>query len=75
MDGYGGTHLSTIIHAPESNLKRAGRDYLACLDLALIKDVALPKRAIDLVRQPDVTAFLADCAARLPGQVAEHGIA
>ncbi|WP_108815704.1 ankyrin repeat domain-containing protein [Loktanella sp. Alg231-35] len=75
INHYGGTLLSTIIHGSENNPTRASRDYLGCLELALKEGVALPKRAIDLAGAPDVAAFLAEWAARFPGQVVEHGIA
>lgn len=75
VNGYGGTLLSTIIHGSENCPERESRDYLGCLRLALDEGVALPKRAIELAGEPDVTEFLADWAERYPGQVVEHGVA
>lgn len=75
VNGYGGTLLSTIIHGSENNPKRAERDHLACLALALKEGVALPRRAVEFAGEPEVAEFLADWAARYPGQVVEHGIA
>lgn len=74
VNGYGGTLLSTIIHGSENNPNGAGRDYLACLQLALEEGVALPKRTIDLAGDPDVSAFLTDWAGRHPGQVVAYGV-
>ena len=74
VNGYGGTLLSTIIHGSENNPERKGRDYVACLELALTEGVALPKRAIDLAGEPHVAAFLADWAEAHPGQVVEGGV-
>lgn len=75
VNGYGGTLLSTIIHGSENNPNRTERDYLGCLELALREGVALPKRAIALAGEPEVSEFLSDWAARHPGQVVEHGVA
>ncbi|MEJ8561379.1 ankyrin repeat domain-containing protein [Yoonia sp. GPGPB17] len=75
VNGYGGTLLSTVIHGSENNPNRAGRDYLGCLELALQEGVALPRRAIELAGEPEVAEFLAEWAARYPGQFVEHGVA
>ncbi|QBY02269.1 hypothetical protein E2K80_17255 [Rhodophyticola sp. CCM32] len=74
INGYGGTLLSTIIHGSENCPERAEREYLTCLELALNEGVALPKRAIDLAGDPDVSAFLTDWARAHPGQVVEGGV-
>lgn len=74
VNGYGGTLLSTIIHGSENNSMRGRRDHLTCLELALNEGVALPKHAIEMAGEPEVADFLADWAARYPGQVVEHGI-
>jgi hypothetical protein len=66
--------LSTIIHGSENNSMRGRRDHLTCLELALNEGVALPKHAIEMAGEPEVADFLADWAARYPGQVVEHGI-
>lgn len=75
VNGYGGTLLSTIIHGSENNPARAGRDYLACLELVLHEGVALPRRAIELAGDPDIATFLTEWAQRKPGQVVEGGVA
>ena len=75
INGYGGTLLSTILHGSENNPSRVGRDYVACLELALREGVALPKRAIELAGDPDCAGFLADWAEAYPGQVVETGVA
>jgi ankyrin repeat protein len=75
INSYGGTLLSTIIHGSENNPNRAGRDYVACLELVLQAGVALPKRAIGLAGDPVVAAFLADWAEAHPGQVVDGGVA
>lgn len=69
VNGYGGTLLSTIIHGSENNPDRDGRDYQACLELALTEGVALPARDIPLVGREDLRAFLEDWAEARPGQV------
>ena len=71
VNDYGGTLLTTIIHGSENNPNREGRDYLACLELALAQGVALPRRAVDLAGDPTVAAFLADWASSYPGQVTD----
>ena len=73
INNYGGTLLSTIIHGSENCPARADRDHIACARLALEQGVALPKRAILLAGEPDMSAFLADWAAAKPGQVVEEG--
>lgn len=73
INAYGGTLLSTIIHGSENCPERAGRNYLGCLQLVLEHGVSLPKRAIEFAGDEDVAAFLADWAARHPGQVVETG--
>ncbi|WP_227286847.1 ankyrin repeat domain-containing protein [Boseongicola sp. H5] len=74
INNYGGTLLSTIIHGSENCPERAERDYLACLELVLKEGVALPRRAIELAGDPDVSEFLADWARAHPGQVVEGGV-
>lgn len=69
VNGYGGTLLSTIIHGSENNPDREGRDYQACLEMALTKGVALPRQQIRLAGREDVSRFLQDWAERYPGQV------
>lgn len=69
VNGYGGTLLSTIVHGSENCPERDGRDYIACLDLALSEGVALPRQQIRLAGREDLRAFLEDWAARFPGQV------
>lgn len=75
INGYGGTLLSTILHGSENNPARAGRDYVGCLELALLEGVALPKRAAMLAGDPECAAFLEDWAEAHPGQVVEGGTA
>lgn len=75
VNGYGGTLLSTIIHGSENNPQRAGRDYVACLDLVLKEGVALPRRAIELAGDPEIGGFLTEWAQSKPGQVVEGGVA
>ncbi|MEM9318851.1 MAG: ankyrin repeat domain-containing protein [Pseudomonadota bacterium] len=74
VNGYGGTLLGTIVHGSENNPARGGRDYIACLRLALVEGVALPKRTIELAGDPECAAFLADWADAHPGQVVEGGV-
>ncbi len=74
INGYGGSLLSTIVHGSENNPNRTGRDYLGCLKLVLEEGVALPKETIGFAGEPEVASFLADWAARHPGQVVAHGI-
>ncbi len=74
VNGYGGTLLSTIIHGSENNPNREGRDYEACLRLALEAGVDLPRRAIQFAGVPELAAFLADWAEAHPDQVVEHGV-
>ena len=69
VNGYGGGLLSTIIHGSENNPSAEGRDYLACLELALTEGVALQRREIAGAGREDVSAFLEDWAERFPGQV------
>ncbi|SNR25049.1 ankyrin repeat domain-containing protein [Puniceibacterium sediminis] len=69
VNGYGGTLLSTIIHGSENNLQQDGRDYLACLELALRQGVALPRKMIGQAGREDVAAFLEAWAEAHPGQV------
>lgn len=69
VNGYGGTLLSTIIHGSDNNPDREGRDYLACLEMALIEGVALPRQQIRFAGREDVVEFLEDWAERHPGQV------
>ena len=72
-NAYGGTLLSTIIHGSENAPERATRDHVACLELALKKGVALPRRAPEVAGDENVAAFLADWAEAHPGQVVEGG--
>ncbi len=74
VNGYGGTLLSTVLHGSENNPNRAGRDYAACLRLALEAGVDLPRRAIQFAGVPELAAFLADWAEAHPEQVVEHGV-
>ena len=74
VNSYGGTLLSTIIHGSENCPERAERDYIACLRLVLEHGVALPKRAVNMAGEPDISDFLADWAEKHPGQVVEHGV-
>ena len=74
INGYGGTLLSTIIHGSENNPNAQGRDYLACLRLALEQGVALPQTAITHSAREDVGDFLRDWAAAHPGQVIQGGV-
>ena len=71
----GGTLLSTIIPGSANAPYRSPRDHLCCLELALKKGVALPRCAIELASDPNVTAFLADWSEAHPGQVLEAGVA
>ncbi|MEM8879794.1 MAG: ankyrin repeat domain-containing protein [Pseudomonadota bacterium] len=71
INEYGGTLLPTIIHGSENNPSRAGRDYVACLELALHEGVALPKRALELAGDEACAAFLADWAEAHPAQVVD----
>lgn len=73
VNGYGGTLLSTIIHGSENCPARAERDHVACVEMALFKGVALPRRAVELAGDPEVASVLADWAKAHPGQVVEHG--
>jgi len=75
VNKYGGTLLSTIIHGSANAPYRSPRDYIGCLELALKQGVALPRRAIELAGDPNVTAFRADWSEAHPGQVLEDGIA
>lgn len=75
VNGFGGTLLSTIIHGSENNPNREGRDYVACVEQVLEYGVALPRRAIELAGDPEISAFLAEWAQRKPGQVVEGGVA
>lgn len=74
VNGFGGTHLPTIIHGSENSPNRGGRDYIGCLELALTAGVALPRRSVQFAGEPDVAAFLADWGEAHPGQVVEHGV-
>ncbi len=74
VNGYGGTLLSTILHGSENNPSREGRDYEACLRLALDAGVDLPKHAPQFAGVPELAAFLADWAEAHPEQVVDHGV-
>ena len=69
VNGYGGTLLSTIIHGSENCPERDGRDYLACLELAMNEGVALPRQQIQVAGREDIVGFLQDWAEKYPGQV------
>ena len=69
VNGYGGTLLTTILHGSENNPDREGRDYLACLDMALTAGVALPRAVIAGAGREDVRALLENWAEQRPGQV------
>ncbi|MEX3017838.1 ankyrin repeat domain-containing protein [Gymnodinialimonas hymeniacidonis] len=73
INGYGGTLFSTILHGAENNPARQGRDYIACLRLALEEGVALPRAAPERAGDPEIAAFLKDWAEAHPGQVVEGG--
>ncbi|MBY4893738.1 ankyrin repeat domain-containing protein [Rhodobacteraceae bacterium N5(2021)] len=73
INSYGGTLFSTILHGAENNPDREGRDYIACLRLALEHGVALPRAVPDRVGDPEIAAFLRDWAEAKPGQVVENG--
>lgn len=75
INGYGGSLLSTIIHGSENCPKRASRDHIGCLRLALERGVALPQKVIEFSGLPEVSVFLSDWAKAHPGQVVAHGIA
>lgn len=74
VNGYGGTLLSTIIHGSENNPNAEGRDYEACLRIALEAGVDLPRRAVEFAGVSELAAFLADWAEAHPDQVVEHGV-
>lgn len=74
VNHFGGTLLSTILRGAEAAPDRDARDHLACLRLALEHGVALPARAIEDTGREDIAAFLADWAARYPGQVVAGGV-
>lgn len=74
VNSYGGTLLSTIIHGSENNPHRAEREYLACLRIVLEHGVALPRHAVELAGDPEVSEFLADWAEAHPGQVVDGGV-
>lgn len=71
VNGYGGTLLSTIVHGSENNPATDRRDHVACLRLALEQGVALPRRLLEFVGNPEVYAFLTAWADRHPGQVVD----
>ncbi|WP_341862822.1 ankyrin repeat domain-containing protein [Gymnodinialimonas sp. 57CJ19] len=73
LNNYGGNLFSTILHGAENNPDQTRSDYIACLQLALDECVALPRRAIDQVGDPEIAAFLRNWAADKPGQVVETG--
>ncbi|GAB5375856.1 MAG: hypothetical protein AcusKO_23180 [Acuticoccus sp.] len=77
INAYGGTLLTTIIHGSQNNPARmtTGRDYPACLRLALGAGVPLPTSAIALAGDPAVAECLAAWAETHPGQVIAGGIA
>lgn len=69
VNNYGGTLFSTILHGSENNPDRTGRDYIGCLEMALIEGVALPARDMAFVARSDIRSFLEDWAKTYPGQV------
>ncbi len=73
INGYGGTLFSTILHGAENNPSRDGRDYIACLRLALEEGVAIPRAAPERVGDPEIAVFLKDWSETHPGQVVEGG--
>ncbi len=74
VNSYGGTLLSTILHGLENCPQRDQRNYIGCLELALSEGVVLPRRAIELVGDDDVSEFLLDWAAQHPEQVVDSGV-
>ncbi len=74
VNGYGGTLFSTILHGSENCPKRAERDHIGCMRMALEQGVAIPRRALDAVGEPEMVAFLAEWAETRPGQVVEEGV-
>ncbi|GAB5447823.1 ankyrin repeat domain-containing protein [Gymnodinialimonas sp.] len=73
INDYGGNLFSTILHGSENNPEREGKDYIACLRLALEHGVALPRAAPDRVGDPEIAAFLREWAEAKPGQVVAAG--
>ncbi|MGV6850490.1 MAG: ankyrin repeat domain-containing protein [Marinibacterium sp.] len=73
VNRYGGTLFSTILHGSENCPGRAGRDHVACMELVLREGVALPRKALAAAGSAEMSACLADWAARHPGQVVENG--
>ncbi len=75
INGYGGNLFSTILHGSENNPagQKEGRDYIACLRLALEEGVALPRAAPSHAGDPEIAAFLKEWAVAYPGQVVEDG--
>lgn len=71
INGFGGTLLSTIIHGSENCPARSTRDHIACARLALEQGVALPKMALKVAAEAEMSAFLADWAVAKPGQVVD----
>lgn len=66
VNGHGGTLLGTILHGAEHNPDQAGRDYPACLRLALEAGVPLPAGAAAQVVREDMAAGLSDWAEAHP---------
>ncbi|TWI92503.1 hypothetical protein JM93_00045 [Roseibium hamelinense] len=73
QNGYGGTLLSTILHGSENCPKRAGRDHVGCLLLALEAGVPLPRTAADRAGVPELAVLLESWAAQHPEQVVDGG--
>lgn len=73
INGYGGTLLSTILHGSENNPNAEGRDYVACMRLALEQGVAIPRRAPDLAGVEALSELLHEWAEARPGQVVDGG--
>jgi ankyrin repeat protein len=74
VNAYGGTFFSTILHGSENCPRRAERDHVGCMRLALEHGVALPRPAIEGAADPAMAAFLADWAEAHPGAVVDDGV-
>lgn len=75
VNSYGGTLLSTILHGSENCPQRQDRDYISCLELALQAGVLLPRRAMELTGDSNISEFLLAWAEQHPAQVVEGGAA
>lgn len=74
VNGYGGTLFSTILHGSGNCPKRAERDHVGCMRMALEQGVAIPRKALGVAGEAGMMAFLADWAEARPGQVVEEGV-